>query len=1180
MSTVVSQETTRPCVPTQETHLVLTDREHCLLRPDMSIGSIIPVDTTYWAIEVTGESDTTTMVSSVETSGYRVVERTAFVPPALLQLLLEIVTNATDHASREGTGVKSIRLTMNTDTGQISVTNDGKTIPIRPHKQFPDRYLTTVIFSEFKCGSNFDDSVDRKQAGRNGYGAKATNAWCTYFDVDHNDGEQRFQQTWTNNMAHCTEPKITASKRKGSYTTITFIPDYARLGVVDIPAAIDYLRSFAWHICAVTPSSISIWLDGIKLPVRNLKDYAKILCPTGPSDVIYDEGENMQVAVCPVRPGFPTSIGFVNAIPCSAGTHMNYALNRVRDIVNHALGKDRECSAAVFKQHLIMMVNITATNPTFSSQTKEQLTLDMRKTGASWTPSAQFETKLRGSAIVTSVKTEYDIRETHKAALAAAKGTSGRSRVVSIPDYEGAHNAGKANRRVPCCLILTEGLSAKTFAVAGMTVVGRDNYGVFPVRGKLKNVWNQPLASILKTEEISNVLRILGINLSASRRPTSTQELRYDRIIGLFDQDLDGNHIFGLLAMLLATLVPELVVNCPDLLQRFGTPLVKAWPKRGKGESKEFMSEPEFDTWWRDLGSDAARSKYKIKYFKGLGTSTPADAKQCFSHLETYLVGIDFSNPEARQMLIDCFAKDKNKESVRVEKRRELMTRPIKPPLDYAPVRVDGCMFLEGELMPYFRYDNERSIPDAVDGFKTVMRKIMWVLKTKYGDLRTPDVKVAQFSARVAEETLYKHGEGSICGSVVGMGQDTPICGNNMNLLVPGGMFGDRHGAEAASPRYIYTCGEPIAFVMYPPDDDAVLTLLQCEGSVIEPKRMVPVIPTVLCNGAEGIGVGWSCKVPSCNPETVITFCRRLNRELRTGRPQTYPDLEPWLEGFEGEITRVGPHEWLFKGKIEQISPREVHITELPVKTSDFLFGTSKSDVKFREKYPHSEKINSTDVTVDIVLKFDAEISPALFSRLQDRATLSVKTSNMNLWADDPTKPTLFASLEDIARYHAKARLDLYAKRKAYQIEQLQQRLVKLNDKYRFVVKVMENPAYMFKRSKSAVSASLDEDGFTRFDGGYDHLFQLPMGSATEELLERLLKDKDEARATLERLEAMTPHDMWDEDLETLRKAYIEFMEVRKERRKNPIDISPLVPTSKRPAKTKGIGRVTKRLKQ
>ena len=96
-----------------------------------------------------------------------------------------------------------------------------------------------------------------------------------------------------------------------------------------------------------------------------------------------------------------------------------------------------------------------------------------------------------------------------------------------------ANNAGgKHSER--CTLILTEGDSAKALAVAGLGVVGRDNFGVFPLRGKLLNVRDAKHDQIMKNEEIQAIKKIMG--LQHNKAYDSVAGLRYGRLMIMTDQ--------------------------------------------------------------------------------------------------------------------------------------------------------------------------------------------------------------------------------------------------------------------------------------------------------------------------------------------------------------------------------------------------------------------------------------------------------------------------------------------------------------------------------------------------------------------------------------------------------------------------------------------------------------------
>lgn len=107
------------------------------------------------------------------------------------------------------------------------------------------------------------------------------------------------------------------------------------------------------------------------------------------------------------------------------------------------------------------------------------------------------------------------------------------TRITGIAKLDDANNAGTRNGS-QCTLILTEGDSAKSLAVSGLGVIGRDNYGVFPLRGKLLNVREATHAQIMNNAEINAIKQIIG--LQHGKVYTSVDSLRYGSIMIMTDQ--------------------------------------------------------------------------------------------------------------------------------------------------------------------------------------------------------------------------------------------------------------------------------------------------------------------------------------------------------------------------------------------------------------------------------------------------------------------------------------------------------------------------------------------------------------------------------------------------------------------------------------------------------------------
>ena len=143
--------------------------------------------------------------------------------------------------------------------------------------------------------------------------------------------------------------------------------------------------------------------------------------------------------------------------------------------------------------------------------------------------------------------------------------------MVGIPKLDDANNAGTSKSR-DCTLILTEGDSAKALAISGLGVIGRDSYGVFPLKGKLLNVREAAHAQIMKNDEIQNIAKILGLTFGKTYNDATT--LRYGHLMIMTDQDHDGSHIKGLIINFLHHFWPSLL-KLDGFLQQFITPIVK-----------------------------------------------------------------------------------------------------------------------------------------------------------------------------------------------------------------------------------------------------------------------------------------------------------------------------------------------------------------------------------------------------------------------------------------------------------------------------------------------------------------------------------------------------------------------------------------------------------------------------
>ncbi|KAF4698378.1 DNA topoisomerase 2, partial [Perkinsus olseni] len=298
------------------------------------------------------------------------------------------------------------------------------------------------------------------------------------------------------------------------------------------------------------------------------------------------------------------------------------------------------------KNHMWLFVNALIENPTFDSQTKETLTLKIAKFGSKCALGEGTMKKVLNSGIVDQVSgagsTGVELgsqvvnwakfKQTATLQSKMKGGTGGHTRILGIPKLEDANDAG-GRHSDRCTLILTEGDSAKALAVAGLGVIGRDKYGVFPLRGKVLNVREASYKQTVDNKEIQAILKIIG--LEPRKAYDGVKGLRYGSIMVMTDQDLDGSHIKGLLINLVHHWWPGLL-QTRGFMKEFVTPIVKC--VKGRRELS-FFTLTEYEEWKRNNNDGKG---WKIKYYKGLGTSTSKEAKEYFSQITKHSLSFDY----------------------------------------------------------------------------------------------------------------------------------------------------------------------------------------------------------------------------------------------------------------------------------------------------------------------------------------------------------------------------------------------------------------------------------------------------------------------------------------------------------------------------------------------------------
>ncbi|CAG9855568.1 unnamed protein product [Phyllotreta striolata] len=1112
----------------EKTYQKKTQLEHILLRPDTYIGSVEKATELMWIYDIENEV---------------MVQKQIEYVPGLYKIFDEILVNAADNKQRDKS-MDCIKIEIKPEENFVSVWNNGKGIPVVMHKD-ENMFVPTMIFGHLLTSSNYNDEEEKVTGGRNGYGAKLCNIFSEKFIVETASKEykKQFRQTWGSNMSKTSEPKIKPSNE--DYTKISFWPDLSKFKMDKLDDDIVGLMSRRAFDVAASTKGVKVFLNGKRVPVKNFKDYIDLYIKGkedeagNPLKIVHEQSsERWEIGFTLSDKGFQ-QVSFVNSIATTkGGRHVDYIVDLIVKQLTEVLKKKNKGGLQIkpfqIKNHMWIFINCLIVNPTFDSQTKENMTLTMKNFGSKCALSDKFINSLLKCGIVDAVLSWAKFKAQKELNKVSGKKVT---KLKGVPKLEDANEAGQKNA-LKCTLILTEGDSAKGMVMSGLSVVGRDYYGVFPLRGKILNTREANTKQILENNEINNIIKILGLQYKKKYNTDEDMKtLRYGKVMLMTDQDQDGSHIKGLLINFMHHNWPELLKR--NFIEQFITPIVKA---RKNNECLSFYSLPELEEWKANTPN---YNTYNIKYYKGLGTSDDVESKEYFANLDRHRVKFKYSGQQDDDHILLAFSKkcvDRRKEwltNFMVESRRR---KEIGLPEKYLYGKdtkvVTFTDFINLELVLFSNGDNIRSIPSAIDGFKPAQRKIMFVA-FKRNDKQ--EVKVSQLVGSVVEKAAYHHADTSLAGTIVGLAQRF-IGSNNINLLEPKGQFGTRlsGGKDAASARYIFTKLSPITRMIFHPNDDPILNYEYDDNLRVEPTWYIPILPMVLVNGAEGIGTGWMTKIPNYNPRDIVKNLRRMLDG------EEAEELTPWYRNFKGTIEYCGDNRYVVNGEISYINDDTLEITELPVHT---WTGPYKENVL--EAMLHgTDKVKSVladyrDYSTDKTVKFKIQVTRENLENLEKEGLHKafklqsiINLSSMCAF-DEYGCLKKYESVMTLLEDFYALRLKMYEKRKDYLVGTLEAEANKLSAQARFILEkcsgelVVENkkrkiivdelikrgyPADPVMEWKKRAKTEEENDGQNNQENDertnsevkfYDYLLGMSMWSLTEERKNELLRQRD-----------------------------------------------------------------------
>ena len=1116
-----------------------TDKQHILDNPDTYIGSVEQIDANMWIINETDD---------------KIIEKNINYIPGLFKLFDEGIVNCRDHvvrmkaridnSSENALPVTHIDVSIETD-GAITMINDGNGIDIA---QKEGVWIPELVFGHLRTSTNYNKDEKKIVGGKNGFGFKLVLIWSTYGrveTVDHIRG-LKYIQEYKNNLDEICKPSITKCKTK-PYTKITFKPDYLRLGISgpshDIIAL---LKKRVYDISAITDKTLKVKYNDKLVPIKNFQQYIDMYIgdKSVAQRVYEDNSERWEYAVALTPTNEFVQVSFVNGIhTAKGGKHVEYILNQItRKLVEFIEKKKKvRVNPNSIKEQLILFLRCDIENPAFDSQTKDFMNTPSSKFGSKCDVSDKFIEKVAKMGVMDAAVQLTEVKENK-----AAKKTDGvKSKSVrGIPKLTDANWAG-TDKSKDCIIIFCEGDSAKAGIISGLSSDDRNTIGVYPMKGKILNVRGENVKKISENKEIAEIKKILGLETGKKYETIEDvyKNLRYGKVLFMTDQDLDGSHIKGLGINLFQSEWPTLA-HIDGFIGFMNTPILKA--RKGATELN-FYNEGEYNEWKQENENKG----WKIKYYKGLGTSTGKEFREYFEKKK--IVGFHHS-----ELCDDSIDKVFNKK--RADDRKNwLKLYDRNSYLDTSSTNVSYDQFIDKEFIHFSKYDCDRSIPNLMDGLKISLRKILY---SAFKKNLTTEIKVAQFSGYVSEHSGYHHGEASLNAAIVGMAQNF-VGSNNINLFTPNGQFGTRlqGGKDSASERYIFTQLNKITRSIFPSADDNVLNYLNDDGLLVEPVFYAPIIPMVLVNGSKGIGTGFSTDIMCYNPLQIIEYIKNKLLLIENNNIE----FIPYYEGFKGHISKISDDKFLIKGLYEKIGTDKIIVKELPVGywTEDFkellesliepsIDKDGKKSSAIIKDYDDMSKDTDVNFTITFMKGKIEELENSKgdhgcngLEKLLKLCTTNT-TTNMHLFDANDTLHK-YESVTQIIDSYYETRLKLYETRKNYMIDALEKELLLLTNKVNYIQENLEGTIDLRKKKRDEVTELLKSKGYTiiEHDNDYKYLVRMPMDSVTEENVEKLLKDKTNKEKELETIKNTTINEMWLSELDSLREQFIEYKDER-----------------------------------
>ncbi len=556
---------------------------------------------------------------------------------ALHHLASEVLDNAMD----EAVAGHATRIELVLEAGnRLTITDNGRGIPVDPHPKFPDKSALEVILTTLHSGGKFSDKAYSTSGGLHGVGVSVVNALSVDTTVEVARNRELFRQRFSKGHPQGALERIGAApNRRG--TSVSFVPDTEIFGAQHFKPTRLYrlARSKAYLFAGVEIR----WRCDPSLIIDDTPAEAVFQFPGGLADHLREQVGERQCATRDFFTGtqeFAGAVGraewavawplwsdgsyswYCNTIPTpDGGTHeagIRAALVKGIRAFGDLAGvkKAKDITADDVMTGCELMLSVFVRDPQFQSQTKDRLTSPEASGLVEKAVRDHFDHFLadnmeRGKALLSYVIERMDERLARKAEKEVKRKTATSGRKLRLP---GKLTDCSADDHAGTEIFIVEGDSA-----GGSAKQARDRktQAILPIRGKILNVASATSAKILANSEIADLIQAIGCG---TRKDCNPDNLRYERIVIMTDADVDGAHIATLLMTFFFQEMPELVKRGHLYLAQ--PPLYRLTAGGKSVYARDDAHKDEI------LAGELKGKKVDVSRFKGLGEMNPAQLRE------------------------------------------------------------------------------------------------------------------------------------------------------------------------------------------------------------------------------------------------------------------------------------------------------------------------------------------------------------------------------------------------------------------------------------------------------------------------------------------------------------------------------------------------------------------------